>query len=78
MRIISASRNLFRGTHKGASIEIEREPDGSFYIIVTARDGGHLYDGWAPDTVLNMRAAKAEAIDGACLGPQPRPASGME
>jgi len=67
MRIIGKGRGWFRGRHKGAEINIEREPDGRFYIIVTARDGGHLYDGWAPETVTTMQAAKAEALRGSCL-----------
>jgi hypothetical protein len=67
VRIISKDRKHFRGTHKGAEIEIEREPDGRFYIIVRAKDGGYLYDGWAPNDMRRMRDAKREAIRGACL-----------
>jgi hypothetical protein len=67
MRIVSKSRNHFHGTHKGAEIEIERERNGRFYIIVRAKDGGLLYDGWAPESLANMRAAKIEAIRGAQL-----------
>lgn len=67
MRIKSTSARSFWGTHKGADIQIDRELDGRFYIIVTAKDGGHLYDGWAPDTVRTMREAKLEARRGACL-----------
>lgn len=67
MRIISKSRTHFRGTHKRHSIEIERERDGRFYIIVTAFSGAHAYDGWAPATITTMAAAKREAIRGACL-----------
>ena len=67
MRTRSKSRVHFTGTHKGAEIHIEREPDGRFYIIVTWKDGGHLYDGWAPREVRTMVAAKREAIKGACL-----------
>lgn len=67
MRVISKDREHFHGTHKGASLEIEREPDGRFYIIVRWKDGGLLYDGWAPDEIRRMRDAKREAIRGACL-----------
>lgn len=67
MRIIEKSRKFFRGTHKGADIEIEREPDGRFYIIVTHANGGYLYDGWAPEEIRTMAEAKREAIRGACL-----------
>lgn len=67
MRIISRSRKHFYGTHKSATLNIEREADGRFYIIVTYRDGGTLYDGWAPDHVRTMKAAKAEALRGSCL-----------
>ena len=71
MRIVSKSCQHFLGTHKGAEISIEREHDpnvsGAFYIIVTATDGGCLYDGWSPPGVLTMAEAKREAIRGACL-----------
>lgn len=67
MRIRNKSRNHFCGTHKGALIEIEREPDGRFYIFVTHADGGRLYDGWAPESVRRMKDAKREACYGACL-----------
>lgn len=67
MRILSKSSKHFRGTHKGATIEIEKERDGRFYIIVTWKDGSTMYDGWAPDHVCTMSEAKREAIRGACL-----------
>jgi hypothetical protein len=67
MRVIEKSRGYFAGTHKGASLQIDREPDGRFYIIVKARDGGYRYDGWAPENVRTMAEAKREAIRGACL-----------
>ena len=67
VRVIEKSSLHFVGTHKGATINIETEPDGGFYIIVTARDGGHLYDGWAPKTIRTMADAKREAISGAGL-----------
>lgn len=67
MRILSKSRNHFCVTHKGGHIEIEREKDGRFYIMVRWHDGGLLYDGWAPETIRTMRDAKREAIRGAQL-----------
>lgn len=67
MRIISKDRNHFRGTHKGATLEIERERDGRFYILVLWKDGGAMYDGYAPETITRMSDAKKEAIRGACL-----------
>jgi hypothetical protein len=68
VRTISKSRKHFHGTHKGATLEIEREPDGRFYIIVRWKDGGLMYDGWAPANIRRMAEAKHEAIRGACLG----------
>lgn len=67
MRIKSKSRDTFWGTHKGADIQIEREPDGRFYIQVRWKDGGLMYDGWAPEEITTMREAKREALRGACL-----------
>lgn len=67
MRILSERRGYFRGTHKGGTLEITCVPDGRFYIIVLWKDGGALYDGWAPDHVRTMREAKKEAVRGACL-----------
>ena len=71
MRIKSRDRRHFQGSHKGCDIEIERELDGRFYIIVTHSDGGHLYNGWAPEGVRTMAAAKREALYGSCLAPRP-------
>lgn len=71
MRIISKSRKHFHGTHKGAEILIEREPDGRFYIIVTAESGGRLYDGWARSEITRMVEAKREALYGSELATRP-------
>ncbi|MBV8474094.1 MAG: hypothetical protein JO107_14840 [Hyphomicrobiales bacterium] len=73
MRIITKSRGHFHGTHKGATIIIDRDPDGTFYIIVTGKSGGHLYDGWAPHHIRTMLEAKREAVRGACLDDPWRP-----
>lgn len=66
MRIISKSRKHFVGTHKGATIEIDRESEGRFrprfYITVRWKDGGLLYDGLAPKNISRMRDAKREAV----------------
>jgi hypothetical protein len=67
MRTLSKSRKHFCGTHKGAHIDIEREPDGRFYIMVRWTDGCLLYDGWAPENIRRMPDAKREARRGACL-----------
>ncbi len=67
MRIISKSRKHFHGTHKGHEINIDRESDGRFYIIVKDFDGGYAYDGWTPGDVHTMPEAKREAIKGAML-----------
>jgi hypothetical protein len=82
VRIIKESAEYFHGTHKGADIEIVREMKSRgagadsfihrpglkrYYIIVTTETGGRLYDGYAPETITNMAAAKREAIRGACL-----------
>lgn len=71
MRIRKQSAKYFSGTHKGREIEIDREPDGRFYITVTAPCGMHDYDGWAPESVTTMAQAKREACYGACLDPRP-------
>lgn len=71
MRVKYQSRNHFFGTHKGATLNIERERDGRFYIIVNWTDGGALYDGWAPDHIRTMKEAKKEALYGAKLEPRP-------
>lgn len=73
MRIKESRRNFFLGTHKGATIQIDREGDGRFYILVWMEDGCLGYDGWAPDDIRTMRDAKREAIRGACLDARPSP-----
>lgn len=67
MRTIEETDDAFHGTHKGAEIFIEQENDGRFYIEVRWSSGSYMYDGWAPDTVITMKQAKAEAIRGAQL-----------
>lgn len=53
--------------HSGASVQIDREPDGRFYIIVKTKDGASLYEGWAPTHIATMHDAKREALRGAGL-----------
>lgn len=70
MRVQEKSRGYFRGTHKGATIEIERDhdfPQHKFYIRVTWKDGCMMYDGYSPEGIETMAQAKKEAIRGACL-----------
>jgi len=58
----------FHGQYKGHEIDINRESDDDFYIIVTHPDGTPLYDGWwahgGKDTVHD---AVNEALRGAML-----------
>lgn len=61
----------YTGTYKGCDIQIEREWDGRFYIIVTHQDGGHLYDGWWGCLHNTRLEAIKEAILGAGLGKKP-------
>lgn len=69
MRIISKGRDHFLGTHKGYTIDIEKEPDGSFYIRVYNPEisFGTAYDGWAPEHIRTMKDAKREALRGSGL-----------
>ena len=70
MRILKKERGYFLGTHKGATIEIERDhdhPEHRFYIRVRWKDGCHMYDGYSPEGIETMAQAKGEAIRGACL-----------
>lgn len=74
MRILETSRGYFRGTHKGATIEIERDhdyPQHKFYIRVRGRDGCYMYDGYSPEGIETMAQAKRDAIRGACLDVKP-------
>lgn len=72
MRIITSRRGHFAGTHKGHEIEIDREPDGRFYIRVwNTKTGVHGYNGWADEDIRTMKDAKREALYGACLKERP-------
>lgn len=52
MRIQEQSANNFFGTHKGATIQIDREPDGRFYILVWDSDGSMAYVTVRPNVSL--------------------------
>lgn len=77
MRITEQTDKRFRGTHKGYAISIDLDEDdvedeewgfGRFYIRVQSIEGGgHLYDGWAPESVTTIDDAKKEAIRGSGL-----------
>ena len=72
MRIIESCRGHFSGTHKGHEIEIDREPDGRFYIRVWhTKTGCHAYHGWAGEDIRTMKDAKREALYGSCLKERP-------
>ena len=76
MRILESKRGYFYGTHKGATIEIERDhdyPEHKFYIRVRWKDGGYLYNGYSPEGVNTMAHAKREAVRGACLDEKAKP-----
>lgn len=71
MRVRTETAAAFYGTHRGCTVQIDREPDGSmrgrYYIIIKTEGGGVLYDGWAPAHTVTMRDAKREALRGAGL-----------
>jgi hypothetical protein len=71
MRIVKQDRGYFRGTHKGYEIEIQRDhdfEDHHFYIWVRSLESGmHAYDGYCPEGITTIAAAKREAIRGARL-----------
>jgi len=73
MRVIHQSAKSFLGTHKGSTIEINREHDGRFYICVF-NECGFGYDGWAPNDIRAMPEALKEAIRGARLNDKSRAA----
>lgn len=52
---------------QGNHFNIEREPDGRFYIQVSWQNGGYLYDGWWNEHGKTMREAVIEAVEGAGL-----------
>lgn len=61
----------FHAIYKGRDIQIDREPDGSFYIIVTDLESGmHDYDGWWQESRYSTKTideAIEEALKGAML-----------
>ena len=61
---------------QGNHFNIEREPDGRFYIQVTWKKGGYLYDGWWNEYGKTMREAVIEAVEGADLVSERAPKQG--
>ena len=72
-RVIKKTANNCEAYLKGFYIQIDREPDSRFYIIVQSPDGGNLYDGWWPNELdwvgekPTMKEAISEAISGSQL-----------
>lgn len=66
-RVVKKSSLHFIGYYKDWSIEIQREPDGQFYIMVTHPSHGIGYDGWWGSELNGMDEAIQEAFRGAML-----------
>jgi len=64
--VVKFTDDEFHGRYRKHDIDIEREPDDRFYIMVRAPDGGLVYDGWWSGGWL-MKEAVVEALRGACL-----------
>ena len=68
LKIIEKTNDAFFGTYKKHDIQIEREDDCGFYIIVQNEDGCYSYDGyWSSCLPVEMSDAIEEALDGSCL-----------
>lgn len=63
------TREEMNARFKGCSIHLQKDGlDKNWYITVTAKDGGHLYDGYWPESEDKTAIeALAEAKKGACL-----------
>lgn len=58
----------FIGQYKQHDIDIKREDDGCFYIIVRSPEGSYCYDGWwKPYWKATINEAIHEALVGAEL-----------
>lgn len=75
MRVQESRHGYFRGTHKGHTIEIERDHDieGRHFYIRVYSDNGYAYDGYSPVGVATMAEAKREALRGSLLSPPRTP-----
>lgn len=61
--------NGFRGRYKQHYISIERDsPRSDWYILIQAKDGGYVYDGWWQDSKnQDVGAAVMQGLRGAKL-----------
>jgi hypothetical protein len=68
---VEKTEDHFHAVYKGRDIQIDREDDGSFYIIVTHIESGmHDYDGWWDESrhfIRTIDEAIEEALKGAML-----------
>ena len=62
------NKDEFYGQYKDHEINVERQHDGRFYILVK-NDVGYLYDGWmkASDADTTIEAAVEDAMIGSGL-----------
>jgi len=66
-RVVKKTPKHVVGYYQGHSIEIQREPGGQFYIMVTHPAEGTSYDGWWGSEVNGMDEAIQEAFRGSKL-----------
>ena len=67
-RISEMTEDVFYGEYKGHVIEINRESDDDFYIMVRNPSGSFDYDGWwQHDGKDTIRDAVEEALKGSML-----------
>lgn len=68
-RVAENTREEMEARFKGCSIHMQKDgPRKNWYITVTAKSGGHLYDGyWSDSEDKTAIEALAEAKKGSCL-----------